>query len=399
MVTCLGAFPWTTPSGPLCSERVRLALALVTPNASVPLHLIAVTGRLDSPTDGVRDYCEYLAEAFAGRGDRLEIVQLRWEVHGWLAALRDLWSRSRSWGNRIVLLQYTALMWSRRGFPFGALAVLGILKLRHVRLCVVFHDAGYEHTRGFVRRLRFASQNFMIRIAFCGAEFPILTVPASQLNWLPRNSARAVFIPVGANFPVANPKNIQRHLAPTPTVAVFGVTENPHTIYEVRQIGQAVQTAAAKIPGLRLLVFGRGALDAEAELKTALAGSNVELSISGVLPSEEVRERLAQADVLLFVRGAISSRRGSAIAGIVCGLPVVAYRGAETAPPITEAGVLLAENGDREGLGNALTRVLSDEKLHAELCQRSVAATEKYLSWNAIAAQFARTFSGREQTE
>jgi hypothetical protein len=29
----------------------------------------------------------------------------------------------------------------------------------------------------------------------------------------------------------------------------------------------------------------------------------------------------------------MSSRRGSAIAGIVCGLPVIAYSGSETAPP------------------------------------------------------------------
>ncbi|HLW82383.1 MAG TPA: glycosyltransferase family 4 protein [Candidatus Acidoferrales bacterium] len=361
-----------------------------------PLRLIALGGRLDSPTDGVRDYCELLSKAFARRGDHLEIVQLRWEIHGWWNALRTLWNESRAWKKRIVLLQYTALMWSRRGFPFGALAVLAILKFRRVRLCVVFHDAEYAPARGVLRRLRVACQNFVLRIAFRCAEFPALTVPASQLNWLPRSSARAVFIPVGANFPAAGAVSVRTELPAIPTVAVFGVTGGAHAIPEARNIAHAMKHAAARIMNIRLAVFGRGALEAESALRNELGGSNVGLRVFGVLPGDEVREHLTQAGVLLFVRGPISSRRGSAIAGIACGLPVVGYRGPETAPPITEAGVLLVESNDREALAESLVRVLTNQELYAELSQRSVAAAEKYFSWDSIAAQFAQAFTGRE---
>lgn len=365
-------------------------------NPHIPLRLIALGGRLDSPTDGVRDYCEHLSEAFARRGDHLEIVQLRWEIHGWWNALRTLWSETRAWKNRIVLLQYTALIWSRRGFPFGALAVLAILKFRHVRLCVVFHDAEYAPARGAIRRLRVACQNFSLRVAFRSAEFPVLTVPASQLNWLPASSARAVFIPVGANFPAAGAVNVRANLPAIPTVAVFGVTGGSHTVPEALNIAHAMKHAAARMMKIRLAVFGRGALEAESTLRNELDGSNIGLCVFGVLPADEVREHLTQADVLLFVRGPISSRRGSAIAGIVCGLPVVGYRGPETAPPITEAGVLLVENDDREALADSLVRVLTNQKLYAELSQRSVAAAEKYFFWNSIAAQFTKLFAGRQ---
>jgi glycosyltransferase involved in cell wall biosynthesis len=98
---------------------------------------------------------------------------------------------------------------------------------------------------------------------------------------------------------------------------------------------------------------------------------------------------LKRADVLLFVRGQISSRRGSAIAGIACGLPVVCYEGPETGWPITEAGILSVPLGDREALSEALERVLSNNELRSALCQRSRRAQEQYFSWSAIAARYA----------
>ena len=351
--------------------------------------MIALLGRLDWPTDGVRDYCELLSAAFGRRGEHLEIVPLRWERDGWVKTLSHLWRESRDWNGRTVFLQYTALMWSRRGFPFGVLAVLATLKARRVRLGAVFHDVTYAPARGWMQRVRRACQIFTIRTVFRCAEFPILTVPASQLSWLPRNSGRAAFIPVGANFPPGDTRTLPRDLPAAPVVAVFGVTGGVHNATEAIEIANAMKYAAARFPQIRLAVFGRGALESEALLRKQLVGTSVGLSFSGVLPPNEVRARLMQTDVLLFVRGPISSRRGSAIAGIVCGIPVVGYRGAETAPPITEAGVLLAEENDGGALAQGLIRVLTDAALYKELCARNEEVTAKYLSWDAIAAQFA----------
>jgi len=356
---------------------------------------VALLGRQDEPTDGVRDYCELLSQAFARRGMQLEILALRWEIHGWRKAVAELWKASRRWKKQIVMLQYTALMWSRRGFPVGGLAVLTILKIRGVRLCVVFHDAGYAPTRGMLRQLRVAFQNFTIRATFRAAEIPVLTVPASQLDWLSRRSHRAVFIPVGANFP---PAAVRRRdsLPEIPTIAVFGVTGGAHAETEAEAIAYILSQTAAAMPRIRLNVFGRGALEAENALRSRLAGKNVEITVEGVLPADEVRGRLCHADVLLFVRGQVSSRRGSAIAGIACGLPVAGYRGPETAAPITKAGVMLVENGNQDELARALAQILSDAKLYAELCQRSAIIAERDFSWGAIASKFAEAFSSAD---
>ena len=85
---------------------------------------VALLGRRDTPTDGVEDYCTFLGEALEQHGVQLQNVRVRWSDEGWFGALRHLWRESGGWRDDWVLLQYTAMGWSRRGFPFGALAAL-----------------------------------------------------------------------------------------------------------------------------------------------------------------------------------------------------------------------------------------------------------------------------------
>lgn len=351
---------------------------------------IALLGRQDLPTDGVRDYCLQLSRAFARRGEHLDVAEVPWETQGWLRAVGQLWRESRAWKGKWILFQYTSLMWSRRGFPLGALAVLGILRMRGAKPCMVFHDIRNDQAHGWKNRLRVAYQYQVMRRAYTWAARSVLTVPAKNVPWLPRNANRAIFIPVGSNFPESEPQNRNSHVtsASVLTVAVFGVTGGSQSCNESADISYVIGQVMSTVVSLRLLVMGRGALEAEVTLRKDLDGSGVVLNVLGVLPPEQLRRQLLMADVLLCVRGHISTRRGSAIAGIACGLPIVGYRGEETALPITEAGVLLAEPGDRVGIAEALKRVLCDAKFREEMRQRSLAADQKYFSWDAIAEQF-----------
>jgi len=121
----------------------------------------------------------------------------------------------------------------------------------------------------------------------------------------------------------------------------------------------------------------------------------VELSVEGVLESTQVVQKLSACDVLLFVRGPISSRRSSAIAGIACGLPVIAYFGSETAVPITDAGVVLVSPDRPNDLNSALVRVLSDAAYRMGLAARSRAAYQTHFAWTAIAARFSAFLNTR----
>jgi glycosyltransferase involved in cell wall biosynthesis len=141
------------------------------------------------------------------------------------------------------------------------------------------------------------------------------------------------------------------------------------------------------------VVLGRNSECGGEDLRKALADSPVKVRIAGLVSAEEVVRELGQSDVMLFARGPISSRRGSAIAGIACGLPVIAEKGWELASPITEAGVVLVPEGQlATGFGAALARVLVDLPYRTSLAERSRNAQSQYFSWRVIAGKYVQTF-------
>jgi glycosyltransferase involved in cell wall biosynthesis len=268
---------------------------------------------------------------------------------------------------------------------------LRILKFAGARVGVVFHDVEpYQGTR-VIDRLRCRAQVAVMRKALQLADAAVFTVPMEKLSWIKLPQNKAVFIPVGANFPTASDAVSRKGIVTDEKlgVAVFGVTGGKAGEKELEEIVGAVRFAAERVKNLRLIVLGRNSKDAEAELRRRLRDTSVELHVMGVLPSEDVVRSLALSDVLLFVRGHISTRRSSAIAGIACGLPVIAFEGPETAPPITEAGLATYLPSRKGDLCDVLLRVLQDQHYRASLAQQSWVAQQQHFSWPAIAQKYA----------
>lgn len=353
--------------------------------------IIALLGQRDEPTDAVEQYCVHLGAALRAHDFAMDIARLSWKERGWPTALGNLRQRAADWRGRWILVQYTALAWSPHGFPLKVPRVITVLRDAGARIGVVYHDAQpYSGSRGIDQLRRFVQQRTM-RQALRGSELAILTVPAEKLSWISPAPKKAVFIPVGANLPLLAPSSHEGSVRSDemPTVAVFGVTGGAAGPLEIAQITGAVRYAAEKLGKLRFLVFGRHAESAEAALRKDLRNFPVTLHVAGVLPENDVEVLLRCSDVLLFVRGPISSRRGSAIAGIACGLPVIAFAGSETAAPITDAGVVFVSGEDKNALGGALVRVLSDRAYHDRLAERSRVAYKNHFSWEAIASRYA----------
>jgi glycosyltransferase involved in cell wall biosynthesis len=358
---------------------------------------VALLGRRDQPTDALEEYCQYLGEALARHGFALQIVRVAWDELGWAKAIHHLKHEAQNWRGAWVMLQYTALSWSPRGFPSRILRIIKVLQEQGARVAVVYHDVEPFAGRRIIDALRRRSQLRTMR----GAQqrsLAIFTVPTQVISWQPQTKYAHVFIPVGANFSATAAAAAQATASSgrALTIAVFGVTGGVQGQSEIRDIARAVRDAAQKVGPLHLVVLGRNSAAAESDLRQALRGVPVELRVLGVLPSEEVAKALRHADVLLFVRGEISTRRGSAIAGIACGLPVVAFAGAETAPPVTEAGLALYSREKSGDLSRVLVAVLSDSEYRASLAVRSRAAQLKYFSWDAIAAQYAEFLRQQE---
>jgi len=371
------------------------------------------------------------------RGYKVEVVRVAWEGMGWIRAWRRLWQGSREWKGKWVLVQYTALMWSRRGLPLAFLGILIILKARGVQLVTIFHDVAPYPGRRMVDRIRRACQVGVLRRAYGWAQASVLPVPTDQVSWLPRAATKASFIPVGPNVPPITragygktPRNCHserseesgpvlfqentqseilrcaqddnrgafsrslrvdrfpRNGNGPKTIAVFVVTDGGDISQEVAAITQAARTASQHVRQVRLLTLGRGSRESEAAFRNALAGSSVDYQALGILSAEAVSKVLAECDLSLFVRGRITTQRGSAIAAIACGLPLVGYADGCLSGPLAEAGVVGVPPGNRQALAEAVLTVLTNDRLWLELHERSQRAYDKYFSWEAIAGRF-----------
>lgn len=348
--------------------------------------MIALLGKGDPLTDGVKDYCTFVGDAMRQRGDAWELVEFDWEKLGWGPALRRLGDLSRGWRGQWVLVQYTALAWSRRSFPTHFLSVLRILKRNGARVGVIFHDANPYPGERLVDRLRRAVQKHVMRKTYRVADKCIFTVPLNNVSWLPGNPARAAVIPVGSNLPVSGLR------APAPSgpkakmrVAVYAVTAGNE--WEVEQVRYAMSEAKKHFEEVELVMIGRGTEVYGTAYVEALRGSGVQVNVRGILPALEVIQELCVSDAVLFARGGMASRRTGAVAGIACGLAVVGFAGPETGFPLTEAGIETAPGYDTRLLGEALVRVLTDDARRAGLQARSRRAYEEYFSYSKIAEQ------------
>jgi len=354
----------------------------------------ALLGRRDEPTDAVEQYCQHLGEALLQHGFQLEIRRVPWNEHGWSASLDALRLQAEGWRGAWILVQYTALAWSARGIPRRFLQVLRLLRRAGARITVVFHDAEPFSGPRVIDRLRRSGQICIMRNAISLSDHTVFTVPPDHLSWLRNVPENSSFIVVGANLPQPLLPQDHEALHEPPSIAVFSITGGAAGDQETRDIVAAVRLASQKLGKLRLLVFGRHAELREDALQEGLRQFPVEVVVEGVIDGDQIVVHFSASDVLLFVRGTISSRRGSAIAGISCGVPVIAIEGRETAAPITDAGVVLLP-GDPKGeplqakLGEAVVQILSKPGTRRILIERSRQADARFFSWPAIAARYA----------
>jgi glycosyltransferase involved in cell wall biosynthesis len=345
--------------------------------------LVALLGREDEPTDALEDYCKLLAQSFYKRGYSLEISRIAWAEQGWRRALKDAAKRFAEQRGGWALVQYTPLAWSRRGFPLRFARLIDGLKGAGVHVLIVFHDPEPFGGRRCRDRLRRGVQLAVMRRAARLADKIVSTISPDHVPWMqdPAIRTKTLLLPVGSNLPVM-PRKTERPGKRVPVIIVFGFS---NLASETCMIASVLSRAAELVGPLHLTVFGRGAKVAGTLLLPLLADSPVELEDFGILEAEKGGSLLANADVQLFVRSGLSSRRGSGIAGIACGLPIIGFSDAETAFPVTEAGVRLVPIGDREGLVRELVMVLQQPTLRETLRQRNLEAPERYFSWDRIA--------------
>jgi glycosyltransferase involved in cell wall biosynthesis len=349
---------------------------------------VALLGRQDSPTDGVEDYSVFLGQELAEQGVVLERVRVPWIGKGRMGAMRQLRRKAREWRGHWVLLQFTMLGWSRRGFPFLALAVVRALKRSGVRVAIVFHDSRVYPADSWQHSIRSTCQRWIMRRLHQEAMRCIFTVPTESVEWLPKDDAKSSFIPIGANIPATSGRRIASSNGREKSVIVFGITGAPNAAREVQEIAAVMREASQSLGPINLIAVGRGSAEAGEDLTSGLAGTDVKVMVRGILPAASILEAFESVDVLLFVRGVITLQRGSVMAGIASGTPIVGYRDGNAIGPLERAGIEWSPVGERQQLVRSLITILSDSTRWADLHDRNRRAFQECFSWPVIAQRF-----------
>lgn len=355
--------------------------------------IITLLGRRDYPTDGVADYCQCLIKELNNQNYPSELLEFPWQKEGILSSLKWLWQESKQWQNQWVLLQYTNFSWFSKGFPFGFLIVILLLKIRGCKLGFICHERYDFPAQRPIDKLRRWFQFKTLQIAYYWCAITILTLPKEVTPWLPSNADKAIMITVGSAIQLEDNKSDKNPFVfDGKTVVIFGLTGG-NVEGEVEAISYALKQAVKQVPKLRLLAVGRDTDLGKELLKTQLADTSVTISIFGLLSSSEIAQAFAASDVFLFVRGCLSTGRSSAVASIASKLPMVAYSGEETAYPLTETGVVLVPQGNQEKLAQNLTKILTDDDLREKLRHQSIKAYQEHFSWEAIASKVIKTLN------
>jgi glycosyltransferase involved in cell wall biosynthesis len=359
--------------------------------------VFALLGKREIPADGVTDYCNNLAEALRGQGVHLVVRRVLWFEGGWLKALKSLWRGVGPSRGDWAVVHYTALGWSVRGFPIGVLLIVLVLRLRRVRCGIVMHEPwhqGFLHHH-IVNDLRAAFQDVVIRSLHRLSTRTIFTIPVALVGWVRASDSKSVFIPLGPNVPetLSVPYPPRDPGVTSRTISVFCLSPPPALQTELDDILNATRVPVSAGLTVRIVFMGRGTDAASAEIVRKFDESGIEVEVLGLQAPESISDAIAHSDVLLCVRGTLNLRRGSALAGIACGVPVVGYSGDEHGTPLVEAGVSLVPMHDKPALGAAVARILLDDSFAREMHLKNLATQRKYFSWNVVARQYVKCLS------
>ncbi|MCS7039207.1 MAG: glycosyltransferase family 4 protein [Caldilineales bacterium] len=380
-----------------------------------PLRILFVTGEYPPMEGGVADYTCILGRTLAAMGQEVAVLTSaaagvapvagpptvfarvsRWDWGMW----RALDERIASWRPDVVHIQYQTA-------AFGMHPAVNLWAWRPWRrptplTAVTFHDLKLPYLFPKAQPLR---RWVTTTLARC-VDLVITTNPedtAQARVWRPD----VVEIPIGSNIAAAPPPAFDRArcraelglAADAALIGYFGflnASKGGEVLVEVL----ARLVAAGRDIHL-LMVGGRtGASDPtnvayleRVEARIAALGLAERVHWTGHLPAEEVSAALLATDVcLLPYRDGASYRRGSFMAALAHGLPIVTTTPAVPYPDLVDGEtVLLAQPDDVAGLTAAVARVLDDPALRVRLGQGAARLAQRF-RWEDIAAATLRAY-------
>ena len=355
-------------------------------DSASPERWTVITGEYPPQTGGVSDYTYLLARALARDADAVDVwcpgreTAVREEggvrVHRAMGSfsVSDLVRAHRRMprdASRRVLVQWVPHAYGRRAMNLGVCVWLWWRSVRQRdRIELIVHETFLEFSNGWKQRAAALIHRVMTVILFRAVVRVWVTVPAWEPRLRPFLLSRRVpfeWLPVPSNVPLGD----QPALTDVPRTAIRGLdairvghfgTYGKHIVALLRPV---IRELLARDSTITIVLLGRGSTQFRDDLIADAAHLSSRITATGGLPPECLSIHLSLCDIMLqpFPDG-VSSRRGSAMAAISHGVPLITTRGVQT-EHVWEAvpGIALVEPTDSAGAVHVALRWASDPYL------------------------------------
>ena len=366
-----------------------------------------LTGEYPPAAGGVSDYCHHVAAGLAAAGD---------EVHVWCPSVNGSSSSDQagvhvhaiagSWGpadrdridaamDEIPGTKHLLVQWVPHAF--GARSVnVGFCRWMRRRartgdvLDVMVHEPGLGFGGGSLRHNAAAAvHRLMLTLLLSRARRVWVAIPAWAEVLRPWTAGRRdltfLWLPVPSNIPV---ENLNGQVATRRAELLRGAdgiilghfsTYPASTRVALRELLPALLSAA---PNLHVQLLGRGADQALAELKAPLGVDAARVHASADATATQLSRDLQSCDMLVqpYVDG-VSSRRGTLMACLAHGRPVVTTTGPLSEPFWKDSDSIVAlPAGDLPGLARTILDLARQPERRSQVALSARATYERRFS-------------------
>lgn len=289
----------------------------------------------------------------------------------------------------VILWQYVPHMYGRGGVNFAVPNAIRSLAGRR-RQVVLAHEVAAPLSPWPHRACYAWAHRLQWQVIARHADVIGLSTEAWLSRWLTKHPAvgnKSVLVPSPSNISVepvlenhkAEWRRRSRWPEETRIILYFGSISPPK---QVPWILDAWRAARAAAPTALIVIGDQLEVETSAEERRFLA-------VHSFLASEDVSRAMQAADLLAlpFIDGA-SERRGSLMAGLSHGLPVVTTIGPATGSTLRKSDAFVAVPFDRPDLFTAkVVELLADTNHCAGLSQRAKTVYERSYGWPTVIAR------------
>ncbi len=361
-----------------------------------------VTGEYPPQPGGVSDYTRQLARALAAAGDAVTVwapatdqpapVDPGVQVHQLPGrfGLKALWHLHYALRRKPkpfrLLIQYVPQSYGYKGA--NLFFSLWLWSVRDLRPWIMFHEVAVSPSwqqRWSSNVLAFIT-NVMAGIAAAAAYRCFISIPrwTDKLRRVGLRSPRPEWLPVYSNVAVlpdlqAREMIRKRLVSNSASIVVghfgtFGMT-----------VGDLVSPVFALLlerrTDLLLLLIGRNSDRYAARFCQEHPGLSKQVKAVADLSGTEVAAYILACDLLLqMYDDGVSSRRGSLLAGVALGMPIVANEGNSTEPLWGQQKLVALTRGVREDMVAAVERLTDQPEERKSLGSRAKAGYQRFFS-------------------